>query len=111
MNVVTRTVQPSAPASSHVTYDTGYYYYYPTFSLPHINWQAPINFLGSALFWGIVIFVISQVAIWGILIFIAMFKPNKFYCPKCDRAFTYKGQRPKICPLCGVDIDEFIKPR
>lgn len=110
MNVVTRTVQPSTPTSSSVSYDTGYYYYYPTFSLPQINWAAPINFLGSALFWGIVIFIFSQIAIWGILIFIAIFKPNKFYCPKCDRAFTYKGKRPRFCPLCKVDIDEYIKP-
>ena len=109
MNVVTRTVQQSQPANN-VSYDTGYYYYYPTFSLPHINWQAPINILGSALFWGIVIFIISQVAIWGILIFVSIFKANKFYCPKCNKAFTYKKERPKFCPLCGVNIDEYIKP-
>ena len=48
MNVVTRTVQPQTPANNQVTYDTEYYYYYPTFSLPQINWKAPINFLGSA---------------------------------------------------------------
>ncbi|MBR1460919.1 hypothetical protein IJ596_04730 [bacterium] len=110
MNVVTRTVQPSAPAASQVTYDTGYYYYYPTFSLPHIDLSAPINYLGSALFWGIIIFILSQVVVWGILIFVYIFRENKFCCPRCSRIFKYKKQRPRFCPLCGANIDEYIKP-
>ena len=106
-NVVTR--QTHQPANqSDVLYETEAYYPYPTFvynPMPVIKWFC------STLFWIVIVIFIINILSYGIIFILSFYKPKVFNCPKCKKIFKYKKQRPQNCPLCGVDIDNFIKPR
>lgn len=106
-NVVTRQQTPANP-SSDVMYETEVYYPYPAYiynPMPVIKWFC------STLFWIIVAVFILNLLAWGIIFIISFYRPKVFNCPKCKKIFKYKKHRPQNCPLCGVDIDEFLKPR
>ena len=104
-NIVTRPQVQQQPAQ---TYETEVYYPYPIYvynPMPVIKWFC------SALFWVILIVFITNVMAWGTIFILSFYRPKVFNCPKCKKIFKYKKQRPQNCPLCGVDIDEFLKPR
>ena len=103
---VTRQIQDNSNQSP--VYETEVYYSYPVINfnpMPAIKWFC------SILFWVILVVFIINLISWGIIFILSFYRPKVFNCPKCKKTFKYKKTRPQNCPLCGVDIDDFLKPR
>jgi len=84
---------------SYDDYDIPYYY-------PSLN---TITWLGSIIFWFLIVGIIVQAAIIGLIAFLAP-RRKSYKCPECKRVFPLSGEIPDYCELCGADLKKDMRP-